>query len=180
MTDGHATLNQTSLSAALGEETIAAGQVVMKRPGRIRWQYAPPDSRVILVDDESIRLYDPGEAQLQIAPLAGAGMSPTALHFLLGEAVLAELFSARLLAADPDAAARLGLDLLPRADRSFESLHLWVDAKSYQLRESVVVDLFGNRTSLRFDEVVENGGVDDDAFELEVPDGTQVIDLRVR
>ena len=174
--DFRADFVQTSFTAALGEETIAHGTVQMKRPGRMRWEYAPPDSRVILVDRESIRLYDPEARQLQIASLAEGRLSPTALDFLLGEGVLAEQFEAS--PAPPEARAELGLKLRPRGDQSFESIELWVHPESYQLRESVVVDLFKNRTSLRFEGVVENGGVPDAAFEFEPPEGTSVIDLR--
>jgi outer membrane lipoprotein-sorting protein len=42
----------------------------------------------------------------------------------------------------------------------------------------VLVDLFGNRTVLRFSELVENAGVEDAAFEIQVPKDTEVIDLR--
>ncbi len=174
--DFRADFVQTSFTAALGEETVARGTVQMKRPGRMRWEYAPPDSRVILVDRESIRLYDPEARQLQIASLAGSRLSPTALDFLLGEGVLAEQFEAS--PAQPEERAELGLELRPHGDQSFESLELWVDPESHQLRESVVVDLFKNRTSLRFEGIVENGGVPDAAFEFEPPEGTSVIDLR--
>ena len=68
--------------------------------------------------------------------------------------------------------------LRPKSDASFESLELWVDPKTFQLRESVVVDLFGNRTRVRFDGIVENEGVAASEFELEAPAGAEVLDLR--
>ena len=180
--DFRADFSQTSFSAALGDETRASGRVVMRRPGHMRWQYAPPDERVIVVDGETIRLYSPEDRQLQIAPLGEGAVSPMALSFLLGEGVLSETFSARLLAERRDAPtgerSELGLELRPRGEQGFQTLELWVDAQSFELRESLVVDFFGNRTSLRFANVVENGGVDDAAFTLEVPADTAVIDLR--
>jgi len=74
--------------------------------------------------------------------------------------------------------AQRGLVLRPTSDASFESLTLWLDPKSLQLRESVVVDLFGNRTRVRFADIVENAGVEPAAFEFAAPAGTDVIDLR--
>ena len=68
--------------------------------------------------------------------------------------------------------------LRPRGDAAFEHIEIWLEPNSHQLRESVVVDVFGNRTSLRFTEITENAGVDDGVFEIRVPEDTEVIDLR--
>jgi outer membrane lipoprotein-sorting protein len=42
----------------------------------------------------------------------------------------------------------------------------------------VVVDLLGNRTAIRFTDLVENGGVAEEVFTIQVPTDTEVIDLR--
>ena len=175
--DLRAAFTQTSHTPALGETSTALGEVVVERPGRMRWQYAPPDARVVLLTDSAIRVYSPEDEQLQIAPMTKETVSPTALSFLLGEGSLAKDFSARAH-ADPQR-PELGLELVPKqGDSSFESLGLWVDRESHRLVESVVVDLFGNRTALRLTDVVENGGTKPEDFVLEVPEGTEVIDLR--
>jgi outer membrane lipoprotein-sorting protein len=68
--------------------------------------------------------------------------------------------------------------LKPKGDASFESLVLWLDPRTLQLRESVVVDLFGNRTRVRFEGISENAGVPASTFDLPAPPGAEVIDLR--
>jgi len=173
--DLRASFVQTSYSTALGKETEAKGTVSVQRPGKMRWEYAKPDGRVIVLDGNAIRVWNPDEKQLQIAPLT-ANVSPTALGFLLGQGTLRDSFDA--IALSESGRAERGLLLRPKADASFESLALWLDPKTLQLRESVVVDLFGNRTRVRFDSIVENAGVDGKAFELEPPSGAEVIDLR--
>ncbi len=167
---------QTSYTAALGSESILDGRVTMKRPRFIRWEYSPPDERVIVLNSDTLRIYSPLDEQLQIAGLAEGTASPTALSFLLGEGVLRELFTA--VAIDADERAELGLRLDPRQESSFEFIELWVDRETYQLRESVMVDLFKNRTGVRFDSIEENVGVDDSSFDLRVPEGTEIIDIR--
>lgn len=172
---------QTSTSGALGDSSTVRGTVLVQRPGRIRWTYDRPDGREIILDGETIRIYSPDDNQLQIAPLAEGGVSPTALSFLMGAGKLSDEFSGRI--AKPEsgkAAPGLGLELVPRADSGFESLVLWLDPKTYELRESVLVDLFGNRTRIELSEAVYNAGVAKDAFRFEPPKGTQEIDLRTR
>jgi outer membrane lipoprotein carrier protein len=174
--DLRANFAQTSFSAALNTESVSQGTVIVERPGKMRWEYAVPDGRVIVLDKDSIRIWNPAENQMQIAALTAGTVSPTALGFLLGQSVLRDTFDAELI-VDPARAER-GLRLRPRSDGGFESLELWVDPKTYQLKESVVLDLFGNRTRLRLDEIRENAGVKSTEFELVVPTGAEVVDLR--
>jgi outer membrane lipoprotein carrier protein len=174
--DLRASFEQTSFSVALGTDTISKGEVTVERPGKMRWEYAAPDGRVIVLDKSAIKIWNPDEKQLQIASLSAGNVSPTALGFLLGQAVLRDTFNAELIAA-PERAER-GLRLRPKSDGGFELLELWVDPKTYELRESVVLDLFGNRTRLRLSGLRENSGVAADAFEFEAPAGAEVVDLR--
>jgi len=172
---------QTSSNS--GFQETAKGTVLVQRPGRIRWTYDPPDGRVLVLDGSAIRSYSPEEKQLQIAPLKEGVVSPTALSFLMGDGKLADEFEGRIVPADKAAGSSgLGIELVPRSgDPSFESLVLWVDPSSHELRESVVVDLFGNRTRLELSDAVYNAGLAPDAFRLEpsdLPETTDVIDLR--
>jgi outer membrane lipoprotein carrier protein len=169
---------QTSTSAAFPETSVSKGTVLVQRPGRIRWNY--DDGRVIVLDGDSIRLFDPEDRQLQIAPLEEGGVSPTALSFLMGGARLRDDFTAKVAPAQAGAEPAFGLELVPRGEPSFESLVLWLDPETYELRESVLVDLFGNRTRLALSGAVYNAGLEPDAFRLEVPEGTEEIDLRTK
>jgi outer membrane lipoprotein carrier protein len=174
--DLRASFEQTSFSAALGKETESRGSVVVKRPGKMRWEYAKPDGRIIVLDGEAIRIWNPEENQLQIAAISASNVSPTALGFLMGQGVLRDSFDAK--AVSESKRSDIGLLLHPKGDAGFESLTLWLDSKSLQLRESVVVDLFGNRTRVSFESTVENAGVEPSVFDLTAPAGAEVIDLR--
>jgi outer membrane lipoprotein carrier protein len=171
-----AEFEQTSRVAALGRDETSRGRVIVKRPGRMRWEYASPEPSVIVVDEESVRIYRSKERKLQIAPLSPRAMSPTALGFLLGDADLRETFRAEPL--ETSDATELRLRLVPKSEVGFQHLELRLDAASHALRGSVLVDLFGNRTELLFHDVRHNAVIAPDAFELRVPDGTEVIDLR--
>jgi len=174
--DFRAEFVQTSLVASIGRKDVSSGTVVVQRPARMRWQYEKPEARVIVLDKDALRIYDSEAGQLQIAPIASGAISPTALSFLLGDGVLRKLFDAVRISESER--PELGLMLRPLEDSGFESLELWLDPTSYQLQESVLVDLFGNRTRVRFRRIVENAGVGEEVFSIRVPDDTEVIDLR--
>jgi outer membrane lipoprotein carrier protein len=174
--DLRARFEQESRIASLERSDRSSGRVLIQRPGRMRWEYGLPEPRVIAVDGDVVRIYDPGERQLQVAPLGQGALSPTALDFLLGRGSLRGNFTVERL--EPGEGPGLGLRLRPLDDAGFESLELWVAPQTYQIRASVLRDLFGNRTHIRFIEVSENSGVEEGAFTVSVPDGTDVIDLR--
>ena len=167
---------QLAQHASLGREERASGRVVVQRPGRMRWEYREPVARVMVVSEGMLRIFSPEEAQLQLVPLGEGAFSPTAIAFLLGDLDLDRVFAPELPAEERP--GRLGLVLRPREPAAFEFLEVWLDPESYQVRESVVRDLFGNRTELRFTKTRENIGVEELVFTLEVPEGTDVIDLR--
>lgn len=167
---------QTSHIASIRRDEVSRGSMIMQRPGRMRWEYHEPDARTVVLDDDAVRIYSPADRQLQIAPIASGAVSPTALAFLLGTAVLRDFFGSERLAESDR--GEIGLRLKPRADAGFEYLELWLDPETLELRESLVVDLFGNRTRVRFINVSENVGVAEEVFSITVPDGTEVIDLR--
>ena len=155
--DLRADFEQTSLSVALGTETISNGAVIVERPGKMRWEYAAPDGRVIVLDKDSIRIWNPEEKQLQIARALGGKRVAHGARLPARPGGAARHVQRR--ADRRPARAERGLRLRPKSDGGFELLELWVDPKTYELRESVVLDLFGNRTRLRLDDLRENSGV---------------------
>lgn len=167
---------QKSRIASLGREEEARGRVFVSRPGRMRWEYSEPEPRVIALDGDTVRLYTPSEAQLQIAPLQAGVFSPTALDFLLGDGDLLATFEASRLPDGEHGDVRLALR--PREAARFTLLELHVAPETHKLRGSVVVDLLGNRTEVQFRDLVENGGIAEVSFTIEVPADTEIIDLR--
>lgn len=171
-----ARFKQSSFVASIGKRDLSEGSVIVERPGRMRWEYDKPDARIILLDKGAIRMYVPEDKQLQIASTDAGGISPTALAFLLGDRKLRETFAATRV--HQEGTEEIGLKLVPRQDEGFEFLELWVDPKSHQVRRSIVVDLFSNRTELVLEQVQENAGVVEADFSIKVPEDTDVIDLR--
>ena len=171
---------QESYVAALERSETSRGRLLYRRPGHLRWEVEEPEPSVLVVDGETLRLYDPEEGVLQIAPVGAGGVSQTALGFLFGESDLRRSFHVELLPArtGEDGERRVGLRLMPRADAGFERLDLWLDVETVRVREVVIHDLLGNRSRIRFEGLEENVGLEETLFTIQVPDDTEVIDLR--
>jgi outer membrane lipoprotein carrier protein len=189
MRDLKASFVQQSYVASLGREETSRGRLLYLRPGRFRWEIESPDPHTIVTDGEALRMFNPTERLLQVAPLGAGGLSNTALGFLFGEADLKESFTAERIEGPaaggaPEAeetaerAGWVGLRLSPRKDRTFERLEVWLHPETLDVRELTILDLLANRTRLRLENLTQNSGLKEGAFTIAVPDDTEVIDLR--
>src|SRR5689334_17766217 len=61
--DFRARFTQTLNNAAFKRKTTATGEVLLKKPGRMRWNYESPDPKMYLADGEQLWLYEPEDKQ---------------------------------------------------------------------------------------------------------------------
>jgi outer membrane lipoprotein carrier protein len=159
--------------AAFMDSDPKTGQVVFAKPGKMRWTYVAPEPSVVVSDGSTLWIYDvEGGTATRLAVTAGY-LSGAALQFLLGDGNLVEEFE---IAAVVCSDQRVTLDLTPRLDSGYERLGLVADAKTGDIEETLVVDLFGNRTEIRFDEMETNQNPQPSVFQFDVPEGVELID----
>ncbi len=93
-----------------GQVQKAAGQIAYRRPGQMRWAYAPPNPQLLVTDGKTVWLYDPLLDTVTEQPLQQV-TEGTPLRFLLGAGSLTEDFTCRAatLAAPSDGLAYLEL-----------------------------------------------------------------------
>jgi len=176
--DIHANFEQTNESATFaGQPLMAAepktGRVIFAKPGKMRWSYLSPEPSIVVSDGHILWIHDiAGESITRLEVTAGF-LSAAALQFLLGDGQILESFAVE---ATECRQARITLDLIPRAEATYERLGLVADRVSGDIVATSVLDLFGNRTEIRFSDIEINRGPEAGTFELEIPDGVEVID----
>ncbi len=180
--DGTRTLDcrfeQRLVSGALGAGLAESGRLRVERPGRMRWDYDPPDPKVALVREERTFLYLPDEGQYLIGELSESeGILP---DLLAGRGRLEELFEVSL-AKEGDAARTRPwrLRLVPRrAAAGVEELLLSLDGRDFAILAAEVVDGSGSRTEYAFRRVRRNRPFPAGVFEFTPPPGTEVVESR--
>jgi len=176
--DLSADFEQESRSVALGGSptgtTRSEGTVVFAKPGKMHWTYEKPERSVVVSDGKTLWVYDPAHAEVQRMSITGATLSGAGVQFLLGQGDMRREFDVRALACDEDTAE---LELVPKADATYEKLRVLADRHSGELRRTTVFDLVGNVTEVRFRNVRANQHPPDDLFTFEPPKGVEVIDL---
>lgn len=165
---------RAALGGAKSDALVARGEVVFAKPGKMRWTYESPEPSLVVSDGETLWIYDEKAREVQKLSLGEGFLSAAGLQFLLGEGKLADEFRITAQGCDGETATLL---LLPKRDAQYERLDLTVERKTGAVRETGVVDLFGNRTRVAFEGVRENAGIERDLFRFVVPKGVRVIEM---
>lgn len=148
----------------------ARGRVVLKRPGRFRWDYQAPYERVVLADGERLWLYEADLQQVTVRPLtAGLGETPAAL--LTGGREILERFEVVSSWSGEDLA---WVRLKPRStDSDFDAVAIGFRGADPVRLE--IDDRLGQQTRIALSAIATNRPVGDDTFRFEVPAGVDVI-----
>lgn len=176
-TDYEAAFTQTYFHRLFNKTQRSYGRVFIKKPGRMRWEYERPERKLFVADGDTLWVYEP-EAQQAFRQSLAESQLPTAISFLAGAGDLARDFRARLLDARPQGFGQgYVLELRPRQPSpAYERLLFFVDAQSFQVVRTLVVDSAGNRNRMDFAAVRLNTGVAEARFRFTPPDGTRVIE----
>ena len=146
------------------------GTLWIKRPGKFRWNYDPPEPQQIVGDGERIWLFDVELEQVTVRNQARTlGRTPAML--LAGRGV-GDAY--RLV----DIGRQGGFDwvnLLP-ADDGGAFTEVRVGFENNRLRLMELIDALGQRTRISFVELKENAPISDARFKFSPPPGVDVID----
>jgi outer membrane lipoprotein carrier protein len=157
---------QTYTYAALGRRQVSEGTLEVKKPGRMRWDYASPSVKTIVVNGSRLVQWEPEANQAYVDDRFDATAMSAAVTFLLGTGSLEREFEASLGEGG-------ALVLRPRkADPRVASVTLFTGPDG-EVSRTRVVDGQGNANDIAFAEVRRNAGIPDARFELSLPDGVR-------
>jgi outer membrane lipoprotein carrier protein len=162
------------------------GNVVFKKPGKMRWTYARPNGKEIVSDGSRMRVYEPpdeGERSGQgFEQSIDQNQLPAAFSFLTGTGRLQDQFTFRLLDARrhafPDGHV---LELRPRQPtphftRVLFFVRMVGDPPAGVVHRVLIVDEIGNRNRFDFSELRFNRDVPDGRFNYTFPRGTRIVE----
>lgn len=174
-TDFTADFTQAYTYKAFKRTQTSSGKVTYRKPALMRWEYEKPSPKTFVLAGERVYAYDPEAKMLTRAAISTNQLSAS-VTFLWGQGKLADEFS---IAQKPcDKCAGTVLELTPlKPDPRFKRVILEVDSKTAQVIKSTVVDPDGSENAITFLKLATNVGIDEKAFKLTPPPGTQVQDF---
>jgi outer membrane lipoprotein carrier protein len=166
--DMQARFVQTYSSGLLGREVVEQGSMSIKRPHRMLWKYEKPEQKVFVSDGKTSYFYVPADRQVIVRDATGE--RGVALQILSGRSDLLAEFQALAVEGADDR-----VRLVPRQE-SAEVREVVIEADAAgRIRWIEIVDLQGNRSTFRFEDVKENKGLPDRLFEFKIPRGVEVV-----
>lgn len=149
------------------------GEVKIKKPGRMRWTYGPPDRQVTVADGARLYFYNPADRTGYESPLPAGDTLSAPILFLTGRGDLERDFTASMPATQPAGEWQLVLTPKKKQDE-FATLTVVVDRATLAFRGFAWTDHQGASHSMRFTNLRENVGLADKEFLFKFPANAHV------
>jgi outer membrane lipoprotein carrier protein len=161
----------------LRREAVERGTLLVKKPGKMRWEYQTPERKLFVSDGATFYSHIPEDRQVRITPLPADDAASTPALFLAGRGSLVRDFDVSFTEVPEDMPRdSQALKLVPHTPQpDYEWLVLTVDPRTLALRGLLAVDPQGGTSSFLFSNLKENVGLADSQFTFEVPRGVDVI-----
>jgi outer membrane lipoprotein carrier protein len=161
----------------LKRETVERGSLLVKKPGKMRWEYKTPEQKLFVSDGTTFYSYLPEDKQVMVSPVPKDNSASTPALFLAGHGDLTRDFDVSLVDAPEDTApGSRALKLVAKTPQpDYDWLVLSVDPQTLALRGLLAADAQGGTSSFAFTNLKENVGLPDGQFRFTVPRGVELI-----
>ena len=161
----------------LRKKLTERGHLLIKKPGKMRWEYTSPEQKSFVSDGVQMYSYIPKDKQVIVASVPPQDQATTPTLFLAGKGNLTRDFAASLADLPPDMpSGSRALKLIPKTQqRDYDWLVLVVDPATLTIRGLVTVDAQGGKSSFSFNNLKENVGLTDKDFTFKIPRGVDVV-----
>ncbi len=153
-----------------GVRQESTGRVWIQRPGRFRWHYQHPYEQELVADGKNLWTHDPDLEQVTVKPAAEV-LTDSPAMLLSGQRPVSSVFDIQSLERESE------LDwfrLLPLSeDATVEEIQLGF--RDEELLVMQILDHFGNRTTLHFQQILRNQGLDEGLFRFIPPANADLI-----
>ena len=167
-----ATFTQTYTYAVYQRTQTSTGKVFLKSPGRMRWDYKTPSSKVFVADGKNLWVYEPEKNQAYQRSLKDSEI-PIAIRFLMGEGNLLKEFEPTFKSATP---TTVTVELTPKVPTTkYKRLTMVISRADHMVQETTIIDPVNNTNRVQFKRIKLNGNLPDAGFKFEPPKGVNVV-----
>ena len=175
--DFSADFTHTYQGGVLRKQITERGLVLIKKPGKQRWEYAAPEKKLFVSDGVKIYSYMPEDRQVIVGTVPTGEGAGAPILFLAGKGNIVRDFTSTIGEVPPGSPpGSQALKLVPRTPQpDYDWLLLVVDRQSLALRGLVTMDAQGGKSSITFANLKENVNPADKEFAFNIPRGVDVI-----
>jgi outer membrane lipoprotein carrier protein len=150
-----------------------SGELFLRKPGRMRWQYTDPAGKLFVSDGKYIYLYTPSQNRVERSKVKESDDMRAPLAFLLGRLDFEQEFSTFLMKPEGEntwITAQAKSDRLPFTQVKF------LVTPSYEIRELVITGQDNSVMSFKFSDEKMNPKLSDNMFQFKAPAGAEVVE----
>jgi outer membrane lipoprotein carrier protein len=175
--DFSADFSHTYEGGVLRKQITERGHLLVKKPGRMRWDYSTPETKQFVSDGVKMYSYIPQDKQVIVATVPPDENAPTPTLFLAGKGNVTRDFTPSLVDAPAGMpAGSRALKLVPKSrQRDYDWLVLVLEAGTLSIRGLLTVDEQGGKSTFSFTNLKENVGLADKEFAFKIPRGVDVV-----
>jgi outer membrane lipoprotein-sorting protein len=138
------------------------GKAWMERPGRMRFEYDPPDAQLLVSGGNALVYHDPALNQTTNIPLGS-----TPLGILLAQHVALDSADSEIIKIDREP-GEVDVTLARRGKESLGSLTLVFGTNPLELRQWVVTDAQSRQTRVSLYDIAPSGPLPDSLFQYSI------------
>lgn len=149
------------------------GILMLRKPGRMRWDYSQPPGKWVISDNKSLWVYTPEDHKVQQWPLQASDDMRAPLAFLLGKLDFEREFKnlhARPEGADTRIVAEPKTDKMPYSEVQF------LVTPDYRIREVKVTGFDNAVLNFTFDQERLEPALDPHLFQFVMPKGAAMVE----
>lgn len=150
-----------------------SGILMLRKPGRMRWDYSQPKGKLFISDGKNLWIYTPADNRAQKLPLKESEDMRVPLRFLLGKLNFDREF--QNIKATPDGAdTRITAD--PKSENlPYSHVEFLVTSRS-EIKEVKVVGFDRSITDFTFDQERLDPPLDSKLFQFKLPAGAELVE----
>lgn len=176
ITDFSADFVHSYRGGVLRQQATEKGHLLVKKPGKMRWEYTSPEKKTFVSDGHKLYSYVPQDKQVIVSTVPPDDQAPAPALFLSGKGNLTRDFVASIGQVPDAPSGSLALTLTPKVrEPEYHSLTLVVEPGTLRLAMLIALDPQGGRSAFTFSNLKENVGLSDNEFIFRIPRGVETI-----
>lgn len=153
---------ETDFTQINGDGSVSTGKLFIRRPGRVRFQYAPPDRSLVLASGGNVAIFD-GKSN---SPPEQYPLRRTPLNLILAQNI--DLGKARTVIGHKEDGTSTRVTAQDPEHPEYGTIELVFTGSPTELRQWVITDDLGQQTTVILGEMKKGGRLGDSLFSIPV------------
>lgn len=171
-----AKFSQESTIKAMDITDTASGNIFVKAPGMMRWEYEKPDKQLIITDGKKLWVYRQDDNQVMVGESPYFFGNGKGSGFLSDIKMIREKFNIAL--DDKSTGKYYVLKLIPK-EKTFDisMIYLSISVNTFDIIQITTYNSYNDETKIYLKNIEFEKHIDGSMFHFEIPEGADILQL---